>query len=52
MNLRWRIVEHKSPKSTMRYARVNKKKTHRSMTVPRESLKPMMEELDIKKTGS
>ena len=46
------MLGHKSIKSTMRYARVTKKKIHRNMTVLRESLKPIMNEFDIKKTGS
>lgn len=47
-----KMLGHKSIKSTMRYARVTKKKIHRNMTVLRESLKPIMNELDIKKTAS
>lgn len=47
-----KMLGHKSIKSTMRYARVTKKKIHRNMTVLRDTLKPIMNELDMKKTGS
>lgn len=47
-----KMLGHKSIKSTMRYARVTKKKIHNNMSVLRESLKPIMNELSIKKTGS
>ncbi len=46
-----KMLGHKSIKSTMRYARVTKKKIHNNMSVLREALKPIME-MQIAKTGT
>ncbi len=46
-----KMLGHKSIKSTMRYARVTKKKIHSNMSVLRENLKPILQEALVK-TGS
>lgn len=46
-----RMLGHKTIKSTMKYARVTKKKIHRNMSVLRDNLKPMIQETITRTAG-